>query len=133
MNTTTEKDGVNATTGLMSGTWVNQLHSRLTIDHGLGGVLHGTYVTAVGGLTGIEHPMVGFCDEALRGAECPIGFVVRWVEDHSVTSWSGRYDSVSDQITAMWLLTGAARDHDQDWRSTLTGQDTFRRAGVAAS
>ena len=113
----------------LSGIWVNQLHSRLTISHDLTGALGGTYMTAVGELAGTDHPLVGFCDQGGPGGGILLGFVVRWPEDHSVTAWSGHYDPASDEINAMWLLT-AAGDPCRDWKSTHIGHDSFRRSGL---
>lgn len=113
----------------LSGTWVNQLGSRLILEQVATGALTGSYVSGVGELAGVEYPVTGFCDPGAPGGSATLGFVVRWAEDHSVTAWSGHYDPSTGEITAMWLLTCVGAEVSSGWKTTLTGQDVFRRAG----
>jgi Avidin family len=115
----------------LTGTWVNQLDSRLYIEMDPSGSLHGSYVSAVGDLAGKSYPLLGFCDLGGRDGVGTLGFVVHWTKDHSVTTWAGHYDPVTQEITASWLLAyPAGIDLSRSWRSTLVGHDIFHRREV---
>jgi Avidin family len=112
----------------LTGTWVNQLDSRLYLETDPIGSLHGSYVSAVGDLPGRPYPLLGFCDLGGPEGAATLGFVVHWTEDHSVTSWAGHYDPVTDEITTSWLLAyPAGIDPCRSWKSTLVGHDIFHR------
>jgi hypothetical protein len=111
----------------LTGTWINQLDSRLYVERDPYGSLHGTYVSAVGDLAGRPYPLLGFSALGPDGT-LTLGFVVHWADDHSVTTWAGHYDPVTDEITASWLLAyPAGIDPSRSWKSTLVGHDVFRR------
>jgi len=106
------------------GAWQNQLGSRVELITQKTGELTGTFVPAVGAPIG-PHLLVGFYDDSPADGSCTLGFVVRWPEEHSVSAWSGRYESGRDVIVATWLLSAAI---PQDaWRATSIGCDEFRR------
>ncbi|HVA06569.1 MAG TPA: avidin/streptavidin family protein [Acidimicrobiales bacterium] len=106
------------------GTWHNQLGSRVELMTQKPGELTGTFVPGLGAVTG-SHLLVGYYDDSPEDGSCTLGFVVRWPQEHSVTAWSGRYESGRDVIVAMWLLSAAT---PQDaWRATSVGCDEFRR------
>ena len=122
----------------LTGVWTNQLDSRLYLETDPLGSLHGSYVSAVGDLAGRRpwgvssradpFPLLGFCDFGSPEGAVTLGFVVRWREDHSVTSWAGQYDPVTDEITVSWLLAyPAGIDPSRSWKSTLVGHDIFHR------
>ena len=112
----------------LTGTWVNQLDSRLYVEKDQSGSLHGSYVSAVGDLAGRPYPLLGFCALGSPEGALTLGFVVHWAEDRSVTTWAGHYDPVTDEITASWLLAyPAGIDPSRSWKSTLVGHDIFHR------
>jgi hypothetical protein len=117
----------------LNGKWYNELGSEmdLTVEQGL---VTGTYHTAVGDAKG-EYPLAGRAD--ITNDTTPnIGFVVSWENQYanaeSVTAWSGQYqivnkdDDEEEVITTFWLLT-METNPKLNWRSTLVGQDTFKR------
>ena len=113
----------------LSGTWYNELGSEmnLTIKEGL---VTGTYHTAVGDAKGIYF-LAGRAD-ATSDKTPNIGFVVSWQNQYanaeSVTSWSGQYQINNEEevINTFWLLT-METDPKLNWRSTLVGNDIFKR------
>ncbi len=112
----------------LTGTWVNQLNSRLYLEEDPSGSLHGSYVSGVGDLAGTPYPVLGFCEVGGPDGALTLGFVVRWTEDHSVTSWSGHYDPATGEMSMTWLLAYPAGPEPlRAWKSTLVGHDTFRR------
>jgi hypothetical protein len=113
----------------LNGKWYNELGSEmdLTVNNGL---VTGTYHTAVGDAKG-NYPLAGRAD--ITNDTTPnIGFVVSWENQYanaeSVTSWSGQYQVINDEevITTFWLLT-METNPKLNWRSTLIGQDVFKR------
>lgn len=113
----------------LQGTWYNELGSEmnLTIKDGL---VTGTYHTAVGDASGL-YPLAGRAD--ITTDKTPnIGFVVSWENQYanaeSVTAWSGQYQILNEEevIITFWLLTMETKP-DLNWRSTLIGQDIFKR------
>ena len=114
----------------LSGTWHNELGSRLILTAGLEGHLTGAYAPGVGE-SPEERPLTGFWHQAAPGAPTVVGFVVAWPASHSLTTWAGRHDPGSDSISASWLLVGET-PADEAWRSTNLGHDLFSR-GVPAS
>jgi hypothetical protein len=113
----------------LTGTWYNELGSEmeLTVKDGL---VTGTYRTAVGDAKG-DYPLAGRAD--ITNDTTPnIGFVVSWENQYanadSVTSWSGQYQILNNEevITTFWLLT-METNPKLNWRSTLIGQDVFKR------
>jgi Avidin family len=111
----------------LNGTWYNELGSLMTIETN-GNVISGTYQTAVGDAKGIYY-LVGLTDTD-NAASQAVGWVVVWQNQYgdsgSVTSWSGQYQVVNGvpTIVTTWLLTMETNPQD-DWQSTLVGQDVF--------
>ncbi len=108
----------------IEGTWRNQLGSRVELRTQTAGGLTGTFVPGAGAHIG-AHLLVGFYDDSPEDGSCTLGFVVRWPEEHSVSTWSGRYQSGRDVIVATWLLSSALPP--DAWRATSIGCDEFRR------
>ena len=121
----------------LEGTWHNELGSTLTIQSVAGGEIRGTYKTAVSstGCAKGAFPVSGRVDAGSQ-ADQPLGFVVAWVNGqshcNSATAWSGQYQLVGldppyqEQIFTTWLLTSVTSPQE-NWASTLVGQDLFRR------
>jgi hypothetical protein len=120
----------------LSGTWYNELNSvmelRLNQISNNGSVITGTYQSKVGDSGGI-YSLYGASDEGTGDTTPNIGFSVSWVNptygnSNSVTSWSGQLQVIGGEevITTFWLLTRET-DPVNNWKSTIIGQDVFRR------
>lgn len=114
----------------LEGVWYNELNSKmeLTVD---GASITGSYVTAVGEASG-TYQLVGRTEIGADGSQS-VAFVVCWQNDsgtsNSCTAWSGQLQPDArdnDSIATTWLLTGDTAEGN-DWKSTLVGQDVFRR------
>ena len=111
----------------LSGTWVNQLGSHLTLRVEGDGVLRGDYRSGMGPLAGRSHPLQGLYDAPAEGAPVLLSFVVDWTEAHCVTAWSGLCLPSKDEIHTTWLMTSETPP-GEEWRATVIGHDVFRRA-----
>jgi len=115
----------------LSGTWVNQLGSRLQLHVDHDGHLTGTYKTAVEqvpGYAGTNHSSVkGSVNGRL------VTWTVVWGGSQSVAAWSGQWfckceqSGTEETIHTTWLLTTAASTCDHHWGQTRIGHDTFTR------
>jgi hypothetical protein len=111
----------------LNGTWYNELGSVMTIQTN-GNTISGTYQTAVGDATGIYN-LIGQTDTD-NDASQAVGWVVIWQNQYSssdsLSAWSGQFQVINGipTIVTTWLLTKETNPND-DWRSTLVGQDTF--------
>jgi len=111
----------------LGGSWENQLGSVLNLEDDGAGGLGGFYQSATGATTGASYPVRGFYNLSDSRPCRVIGFVVDWGVHHALTAWSGRYYPETDSIHATWLMTTSTTGEDE-WRSTLVGQDLFRRS-----
>jgi hypothetical protein len=116
----------------LEGSWYNELGSTMvikTIDPTNQTVL-GTYQSAVSssGCAQGVFPLVGSSD-VLAGGQT-FGWTVCWLNASSkcwsTTSWAGQLLEDNATITALWLLTMKV-DPDEEWASTLIGQNVFTR------
>lgn len=114
----------------LEGTWHNELGSTMVLKV-VGKSISGNYVTGVGDAEG-SYDLVGSTDPSPSNEGQAVGWVVVWSNDkknsHAVTTWSGEYQVNDGQevITTTWLLTSETNP-DDDWASTLVGQDVFSR------
>ena len=120
----------------LEGMWYSQLGSILDITQISDGTLVGTYETAVSdGCAQGEFALTGRTDVESGGDT--VGFAVTWLNDQSscnaTTSWAGQYQNVDGQesLTALWLLAMES-PADEQWASTLVGEDVFTRQTVSA-
>jgi hypothetical protein len=113
------------------GTWYNELGSTLVINQVQGGVLSGSYQTAVSssGCAQGAFYVAGVTDTDSGGHN--VGFAVSWNNGNSqcasVTAWSGQLLADSNgnpYITVFWLLTVETQAADS-WSATHIGQDLF--------
>jgi hypothetical protein len=129
MNSTSLAEGSATSAGHeLDGVWRNQFGSELRLEVDGAGGLKGAYRTAHAVLTGHSNAVVGSYNPAPSNAGSVLGFVVVWDELRSLTAWSGQYHPGADLIRATWLMTNETLE-DEDWRSTIVGQDVFRRVG----
>jgi hypothetical protein len=115
----------------VSGIWYSELGSKMTVKVNKGQI-DGTYETAVGGAQG-QYVLTGRTDiDPVKDSSLNIGWVVMWEGQQgntdSLTSWSGQLQELDGQevITTFWLLTIETKP-DANWKSTLIGQDVFKR------
>ena len=105
--------------------WFNQLGSRLDLRAEYGGLLSGTFRSAVGGIEG-SHALTGFFSPDADGRGATVGFAVSWHGAHSVTVWSGHFREELDTLSTTWLLSECSSV--DAWRSTSVGHDKFCRS-----
>jgi hypothetical protein len=118
----------------LQGTWYNELGSEMFVDplDPTSQTVTGTYTTAVSssGCAQGEFFLVGRSDVQVGGQT--FGWTVCWLNADtkcwSTTSWAGQYQEAGGNatITALWLLTMRV-DPEDEWASTLIGQDLFTR------
>lgn len=110
----------------LEGQWRNQHGSELLLSADEHGGLRGTYRLA--SEAGDEPPnqLIGSYDDRCSRAGSVLGFVVVWNDARSVTVWSGQYHPGEDVIRTTWLMTNETV-FDDDWHSTMIGEDIFVR------
>ena len=105
----------------------------MTLIPGSDGALAGSYESLVGHAVGCYALAGRFDPSPPPDQYAALGWVVVWTNDHgnehSVTTWCGRYDPNADLLHATWLLTAEGSVHT-GWCSTHVGQDIFRRVGT---
>jgi hypothetical protein len=114
------------------GTWYNELGSTLEINQAQGDTISGLYETAVSssGCAKGVFSVMGRTDVDAGGST--FGFAVTWLNDKSscksTTTWAGQYQTIDGQevLVTLWLLV-MRTSPDEDWASTLVGEDVFRR------
>ncbi|GAW00357.1 structural origins of high-affinity biotin binding To Streptavidin [Lentinula edodes] len=118
--------------GELSGTWINELGSTVTLIADLEGGLSGQYNSAVGNALSFYNLTGRFDTLPPAGRGVSVGWVVTWknkyLNAHSTTTWSGQYfnKSGSETIITQWLLTRSTTP-DNVWASTTIGHDEFIR------
>lgn len=106
-----------------TGTWVNQLGSRVVLTQA-GDRLSGTYESAVsGGGTATTGDLQGYVDGDL------IAFVVHWRDYQAITTWVGQLDpqAPAQTLRTLWHMTQQVAS-GEEWASINAGADTFTRA-----
>ncbi|MFC6092996.1 avidin/streptavidin family protein [Saccharothrix lopnurensis] len=121
----------------ITGTWFNQLGSKLVVTAEPDGDLAGTYESAVGNAES-TYVLNGRYDTAplTTGAGTTLGWTVTWRNAyrnaHSTTTWSGQYFAgAQERIVTHWLLTSSTLPADE-WGATRVGKDTFTRTAPTA-
>ena len=114
----------------LSGTWYNQLGSKMILTAS-GGGLSGTYESAVGNAENTYILTGRYDTDPPSGKGTSIGWVVTFQNKtrnaHSTTTWSGQYFGTGgERILTHWLLTSSTLPKDV-WKSTNLGTDIFIR------
>ncbi len=116
----------------LTGCWINELRSVMYLKEHPDGTLTGKY-RSLAGRDPHTRPLAGRSSPAESGKQL-LGFAVRFHIDDpggpgnghfSVCTWSGW--ERDDEITTHWLLTRSLLNPDDEWASTLIGEDTFER------
>ncbi|NXO65211.1 AVID protein, partial [Phainopepla nitens] len=117
--------GLSAKKCSLSGTWVNDLGSNMTIMAvNKDGVFAGTYHTAVTATSNKikESPLQGTMQKGPNQKGQPtFGFTVNWSFSDSVTVFTGQCfvdDSGKEVLKTMWLLRAHMEDMKNDWKAT---------------
>lgn len=122
----------------LEGTWYNELGSTLVVEQVSDGTIVGSYQTAVSssGCARGAYPLLGKTDVDSGGQT--VGFSVTWLNAespscNSTTSWVGQYQMVDgvEQLPSIWILV-MKTDPEDEWASTLVGEDLFTREPPAA-
>jgi hypothetical protein len=116
----------------VEGKWYNELNSEMQLTVSAQ-VIKGTYVSTVG-VAEYQYDLIGFIDTAPYDFSQAIAWTVVWnnaeLNAHSVTAWSGQYQvnekTGEEEIITIWLLT-REQEAENDWASTLVGQDIYKR------
>ncbi|XP_065717340.2 avidin-like [Patagioenas fasciata] len=127
--------GFSATKCELTGEWVNDLGSHMTIGPvDKEGKFDGSYETAVKDTTSNIYcsPLVGFqhtCKENFA-----FGFTVNWKSSdpaiNSITVFTGQCfvdDAGKETLKTMWLLRSGVGNIKDDWKATKVGTNTFTR------
>jgi hypothetical protein len=116
----------------LSGTWYNELGSKMILAVDGAGGLSGSYYSAVGDAQDF-YILAGRYDNAPpSGAGTSLGWAVTFYNNknnaHSTSTWSGQYfnDASGERILTNWLLTSSTPAASV-WNSTNIGNDTFTR------
>jgi hypothetical protein len=123
----------------ISGTWYNQLGSKMELTKDASGGLTGEYDSAVGSAK-YKYTLTGRFDTSPPSGEgTSVGWVVTfhnsWGNAHSTATWSGQYFNVGssgETILTHWLLTTSTTAANV-WESTNIGHDTFTRNQPSAA
>ena len=123
----------------LSGTWKNELGSVLRL-RARGGLLSGTYESAVGNATGAYNLTGAYVsprsddgggdDGGGATAPLPLSFVVHFRNEmrdaRSVTAWTGH--AIGDQrLDMLWTLASEPATADALWASTRVNKNTFAK------
>ncbi|KAJ3859816.1 streptavidin v2 precursor [Lentinula novae-zelandiae] len=121
----------------LSGNWINELGSTMTLIADQNGGLSGQYNSAVGNATDLYNLTGRFDILPPSDAGISVGWVVTYNNElrnaHSTATWSGQCfnNSGGETILTQWLLTTSSAQADV-WESTLVGHDKFTRAEISA-
>jgi hypothetical protein len=114
----------------LDGDWYNELRSHMRVSCQRGKI-SGYYEAAVGSTSG-KYDLVGAYDQTASD-DASLAFCVSWINGQrdtpATTAWCGHYQenlAGDESIVTMWLLTASTKP-GEDWKSTLVGQNTFRR------
>lgn len=99
----------------ISGDYVNQSGSKMTISTDKDGKVTGTYTTALGCGVGVARPLRGWVNGKA------ITFSVHFGDCNSVTSWVGHVTD-DGSLDTLWTL---ARGGESAWNTKLTGASKF--------
>lgn len=116
----------------LTGVWLNELKSIMVLKENPDGSLSGKYRSIVG-RDPHTRDLAGRTSPEEQGKQM-LGFAVCFKIDnpasgyghHSVCGWSG-WARDGKTITTHWLLTVSVIKKEDEWSSTLLGEDTFTK------
>jgi hypothetical protein len=110
-----------------TGTWKNQMGSKMIIQVLTNGQIKGVYITAVGAPDNFEEfDLIGTATGDL------ISFIVDFGKYGSLTAWNGQHtiENSKGKIATLWHLAKNVRDEDEEanlWGAIWTGADNFHK------
>ncbi|KAJ8514904.1 hypothetical protein ONZ45_g7600 [Pleurotus djamor] len=117
----------------ITGTWYNELGSRMDLTANDDGSLTGKYHSAVGDVPKIYALSGQYNLKSLAGRGVSLSWTVSFEVDtgdthiHSTSAWSGQFfASPEPVILTQWLLTRSGEREDL-WESTHVGHDEFAK------
>ncbi|KAM6363023.1 uncharacterized protein J5M81_015936 [Pluvialis apricaria] len=125
--------GFSARTCVLTGLWVNDLGSNMTIGPLNGkGEFTGTYHTAVTATTNKiqRSPLQGSQHRINQNSQPTFGFTVNWNFSDSVTVFTGQCfvdEDGKEVLKTMWLLRSRVDNIKDDWKATRVGINVFTR------
>ncbi|XP_048359571.1 avidin-like isoform X2 [Sphaerodactylus townsendi] len=117
----------------LSGTWVNDLGSRMVISAAnAAGVFSGSYLTAVSSANQAiaESALQGAQHDPAQDAQPTFAFTVRWAFSDSATAFVGQcfVDQHGEEtLETLWLLRQNVPSRSEDWKATRVGKNVFTR------
>ncbi|KAM6294048.1 avidin-like [Aegotheles albertisi] len=125
--------GLSAKKCVLTGRWVNDLGSNMTIAavNGKGeftGIYH-TAVTATNNEIKLS-PLQGSQHNTNQQTQPTFGFTVNWSYSDSVTVFTGQCfvdEQGREVLKTMWLLRSHVDDIKDDWKATRVGINIFTR------
>ena len=101
-----------------SGTWENELGSKMTLTQSGDGI-SGVFDSAVsGGHARTIGDLVGFVDGAL------LSVIVHWRDFQAITAWVGQVGPAGDTLSMLWQMVKQV-DPGDEWASINAGADQF--------
>jgi avidin family protein len=115
----------------LTGVWLNELNSIMVLNDHPDGTLTGKYRSLVGRDSHIRD--LAGRTSAKEGGKQMLGFAVCFEIDnpgpgyghYSLCTWSGW--ERDEEITTHWLLTISILNQQDEWSSTLIGEDAFEK------
>lgn len=114
----------------ITGSWVNQNGSVLTIESDANGIITGEFVSTKGrAARGICYPVIGTRNHNL--VSFSVNFRTSDQDLRAITTFSGRLEPGSiPTIHTVWILSREFEDHEQTkpthvWNTFLTNSDVF--------
>ncbi|NWX63440.1 AVID protein, partial [Promerops cafer] len=126
--------GISAKKCNLTGRWVNDLGSNMTImtvnAHGVFGGSYHTAVTATSNEIKVS-PLQGALQKSPNQKGQPtFGFTVNWSFSDSITVFTGQCfvdDDGKEVLKTMWLLRSRVENIKNDWKATRVGINVFTR------
>ncbi|XP_063175801.1 avidin-like isoform X2 [Chroicocephalus ridibundus] len=125
--------GFSARKCVLSGRWVNDLGSNMTIGAVNGkGDFTGSYHTAVTATRNEIQlsPLQGSQHRTNNKGQPTFGFTVNWSFSDSVTVFTGQCfvdENGKEVLKTMWLLRSRVDNINDDWKATRVGINIFTR------
>jgi hypothetical protein len=115
----------------VTGVWVNKRASVMVLREDSSGDITGKYRSAAG--RDLQVRELAGRTSPIEGAKQMVGFSVCFHTDQpstqfghtSVCTWSGW--ARNNTLTTRWLLTRSVSREEDEWSSTIVGEDSFER------
>ncbi|XP_074021904.1 avidin-like [Numenius arquata] len=128
--------GLSARKCVLTGHWVNDLGSNMTIGAINGkGEFSGSYHTAVSSTPNKIQlsPLQGSQHRINQKSQPTFGFTVKWTFSDSITVFTGQCfvdEHGKEVLKTMWLLRSYVDNMKDDWKATRVGINVFTRLNL---